>query len=499
MDTRQQPFGHVITVPGKSTPSFHEYHVRPLSGQSTPPPGLMLAVSLGCENGCDYFAMARVSNAWESNPYEDAPSATLEEVLPFKIESPAEGHSTVIYRVVRCEPLEEAAVDSQSGCLRSIRSISRLPRAGAEVFLPWGELTARALGLEPDPSKALDMGLVHGSEIPARITRDAIQRHIAIVGAIGSGKSYTRGVLAEELQRLRVPQVNLDVNGELIEAAEELGGMNVTPGVDFKVPLSAFTSEDVLAAVSSLGGNMIELVRHSHEELLGQARQAGMTFGVDDLIQKMQEEAPRLEMKEVTLRPAVARVGALRQLQILGSPFAWETHLTPGAFINIDCRGRSLFELRLIAASVARDLQRMAQHRRIPFVALSVDEAHLVAPADEETVTKQVFREIARIGRHIRVALILTTQSPRDIDSSVLERSLTRFIHTIEPHQIHGLRTLFADASDDLVAQMPKLPIGVCVVTGAIEFIRHAAVIDVKRRATTHGGATPDIWTELGR
>ena len=121
-----------------------------------------------------------------------------------------------------------------------------------------------------------------------------------------------------------------------------------------------------------------------------------------------------------------------------------------------------------------------------------------MAPADDETVTKQVFREIARIGRHIRIALILTTQSPKDIDSSVLERCLTRFIHSIEPHQIHGIRTLFADASEELVAQMPKLPIGVCVATGAIECIRHAAVIDVKERSTTHGGATPDIWPQLG-
>ena len=44
---------------------------------------------------------------------------------------------------------------------------------------------------------------------------------------------------------------------------------------------------------------------------------------------------------------------------------------------------------------------------------------------------------------------------------------------------------------------MPKLPRGVCVVTGAFETIRHAAVVRVRQRRTTHGGATPDIWADL--
>ena len=104
------------------------------------------------------------------------------------------------------------------------------------------------------------------------------------------------------------------------------------PGENFTVPLSAFTSGDVLAAVRSLNGNMIELVRHSHEELLSQSFRDGTTFGVRDLITKMEEEAPRLDMKTVTLRPAVARVGSLQDLSILGDPFPLENAPQEGSF-----------------------------------------------------------------------------------------------------------------------------------------------------------------------
>ena len=108
-----------------------------------------------------------------------------------------------------------------------------------------------------------------------------------------------------------------------------------------------------------------------------------------------------------------------------------------------------------------------------------------------------MLREIARIGRHYRLGLILTTQSPADVDKSVLKRLLTRFLHSIEPDQLQSLRGVFSDASEDLIRALPKLPQGVCVVTGAFETVRHAAVLEVRRRRTTHGGATPDIFSDL--
>src|SRR6185503_2493176 len=120
-----------------------------------------------------------------------------------------------------------------------------------------------------------------------------------------------------------------------------------------------------------------------------------------------------------------------------------------------------------------------------------------VAPAQDEAVATQVLREIARVGRHHRLGLILTTQSPSDVDRSILKRLLTRFLHSIEPDQLDALRGVFSDASDDLVRSMPKLPQGVAVVTGAFETVRHATVVDIRTRRTTHGGATPDIWSDL--
>lgn len=104
-------------------------------------------------------------------------------------------------------------------------------------------------------------------------------------------------------------------------------------------------------------------------------------------------------------------------------------------------------------ASIARDLQRLAKKKDNLFVVFSIDEFHLVAPNDDSTVTTQVLRELARIGRHYKIGLILTTQSPQDVDRSILKRLLTRFLHSIEPDQLDALRGVFSDASSTSLAR----------------------------------------------
>lgn len=198
-----------------------------------------------------------------------------------------------------------------------------------------------------------------------------------------------------------------------------------------------------------------------------------------------------------TLNPAIQRARSLDQIPYIGEAFDWGTRIKPGMIINIDCRGLLVSDLRLIVASIARDLQRIARKKTNLFVAFSIDEFHLVAPNDDKSVTTQVLREIARIGRHYKIGLILTTQSPQDVDRSILKRLLTRFLHSIEPDQLDALRGVFSDASDTLVRSLPKLPQGTCIVTGAFETIRHATVVDVRERKTIHGGKTPDIWSDF--
>jgi hypothetical protein len=504
----RRPIGRVIS--DDVSPTFFDVRFR-LNPDCWTGPGRFVAIEAETEDGSSVLLLARVQNLHEINPHEDAAASTLREVLPFGTSYAPEGASTVIYRVAEAEPLEEAILDDR-GEVAKIRAVTTMPLAGACVYEAGPALTVAALGLRDDPDEGLNMGMAYGSaDVPVIPAKEVVQRHVFIGGGIGSGKSYTRGVLGEELHAWGVPQVNIDVNGEMRQATEELGGRNLTPGKDgFTLPLSALSPADVVDAVPSInpGTNMETLLRFSHETLLRDVAMGSRKhFGVAELVDRIEESAMRLEMTvgsgddrrpdRRTVEPTKLRTRSLERLPFLGAPFDWPQELRPGAVINIDCTGMPLSELRLICASVARDLQQLARQKAIPFTVLSIDEFHLVAPADDSAVTTQVLREIARVGRHYRLGLILTTQSPSDVDRSILKRLLTRFLHAIEPDQLDALRGVFSDASPDLIRTLPKLPQGVCVLTGAFETVRHATLLQVRERDTTHGGATPDIFGDL--
>ena len=485
-------------IASATSPSFYALDVL-LDPSQTVRPGAMLAAIQRSDANELVYVICRVDDILEHNPHKDAQGATLEQVLPFKTIYAEEGASTVIYRVCSTETMEEA-VPSTDGSIE-IRAVQTLARAGAPVFMLSDELSVMALGLQPDPDLGIRVGEVYGVGAPVVLAREVVQRHIFIGGGIGSGKSYTRGVIGEELHYLGVPQINIDVNGEMIDQTRELGGNNLKPGKDFTLPLSALSSSDVLQAIPAIaeGTNMATLVRFTHEKLLKEVADGTRPyFSIDDLVNHMDECAELLGVADArTLKPAKLRTHSLKRLRFLGTPYDWAANLTPGKIINIDCRGMGVRDLRLIVASVMRDIQQLARPRKIPFTVLSIDEFHLIAPNNEDTITTQVLREIARIGRHYRLGLILTTQSPSDVDRSVLKRLLTRFLHAIEPDQLDALRGVFSDASDTLVKSLPKLPQGVCIVTGAAETIRHATVVKVRKRHTTHGGKTPDVFADL--
>lgn len=397
----RRPLGQVIS--DEASPSFYKLRFRLDSSRSTGP-GRFVAIDGESETGEPVLILARVEDVHEVNPHEDPLSSTLREVLPFGTTYAAEGSSTVIFRLATAEPLEEALLD-QDGEVVGIRSVTTMPRAGGRVYDAGPELTVAALGLERDPDAGLNIGTVYGADDIAVVPRKSvIQRHIFIGGGIGSGKSYTRGVLAEELHAWGVPQVNIDVNGEMIEATEELGGRNLVPGEDgFTLPLSALSSADVVDAVPSInrGTNMETLLRFAHESLLKDVQNGKLKhFGVAELVEAIEPSAEILQItQKATVAPTMLRTQSLHRLSFLGQPFNWTEALTPGAVINIDCRGLLISELRLITASIARDLQSLARQRRIPFTVLSIDEFHLVAPNDDSAVTTQVLREIAQIER----------------------------------------------------------------------------------------------------
>lgn len=491
--------GDVIFIPGNiSSPNFTNFDVRLLPKIDLRPSQPVAAL---VRNGDKpILVIGRVTIASETNPHETVASAVARREMGLGRGYAVEGEgSTVIYRVARIDVLEQAEIIDNE---LHISAPVTLARAGCPVFTLGQKLMSDTIGLCPDDDSGLSIGTVPGTNLKVVIKPDILQRHLLIVGGTGSGKSYSVGVINEECAAFGIPSISVDSQNEMVESTEQLvGGKNLKPGVDIKLPLSAFTAGDIIRAVEGLTDNQETLLARTFINLVDEKE--GGLFSLSELLGKMPETAEGLQMKGQTLGMTISRTkSALGELTFIGDePSKWKEIIKPGTHINIPCKHLGLGKLRMFVAALARDLQRLRmtddEKELIPPIRLVLDEAHLLLPEREETTCKQVLREWIRIGRHYGLMATIITQSPIDIDKAVIRQCQTRMIFSLERDQLQSLSGVFADATDEQIHMLPKMPQGTALLTGSFETVRHAIQVKIRERITTHGGAAPNVFSEL--
>lgn len=495
----QDYVGDVIFTPGTTPrPNFTSFDVRLLPSVNLRPSQPVAALVRNEEE--QVLVIGRVTSASESNPHETVESAVARGELGLGRGYAAEGKgSTVIYRVANIDVLEQAEMIDEK---LQIAAPNTLTRAGCPVFTLGQDLMSDAIGLCRDEESGLYIGTVPGTGLKVVIKPDILQRHLLIVGGTGSGKSYSVGVINEESAAFGIPSVGVDSQNEMVESTEQLaGGRNLKPGVDIKLPLSAFTAGDIIRAVDGLTDNQQTLLARTFINLVDESE--GRPFSLSNLLDRMAGTAEGLQMKGQTLSMTIGRTkGALGELTFIGDkPMNWKDLIKPGVHLNVPCKNLSLEKLRMFVAALARDLQRLRitddESERIPPVRLVLDEAHLLMPEREDTTCKQVLREWIRIGRHYGLMATIITQSPIDIDKAVIRQCQTRMIFSLERDQLNSLSGVFADATEEQINTLPKMPQGTALLTGSFETVRHAIQVKVRARVTTHGGAAPNIFDEL--
>jgi DNA helicase HerA-like ATPase len=91
------------------------------------------------------------------------------------------------------------------------------------------------------------------------------------------------------------------------------------------------------------------------------------------------------------------------------------------------------------------------------------------------------------------------TQSPIDIDRSIIRQCNTRLVFALEPDQLDAIRGVKSDASEEMLRALPKMPRGTCLLSGTYESVKHTIPVRIRERKTenSEGGKTPDIFKEM--
>jgi DNA helicase HerA-like ATPase len=133
---------------------------------------------------------------------------------------------------------------------------------------------------------------------------------------------------------------------------------------------------------------------------------------------------------------------------------------------------------------------------QVPYPVLVVlEEAHILAPRDDETLSKYWLARVAREGRKFGIGLMIVSQRPKGLDPDILGQANNLIVlRIVEPSDQRHVQEASESLTSDLVEQLASLNTGEAVVTGP--FVRVPALVKVDKFPGRLGGSDPDVVAE---
>lgn len=336
-----------------------------------------------------------------------------------------------------------------------------------------GQLDVLGRQEAPDAGPVGEFGrfLARDGSLGGRVGIDLDRPHVvSIVGKRGSGKSYTLGVLAEELAAAAgVTGIVIDtmgVFGRLSDAGARVKTPTVSPDA---IPDELWPAVVGLDSTSPAGS----LVWRAASE---EATIRGMT-----------ERIEASSADPTVARTAINHLSMAVNWGCFAEDGTTATELTNGSLTVLDCSHLPRAARTAVVGAVARTLYREAvstELTRLPW--LLVDEAH----ACYTGVASSALDTLLTRGRQPGVSVTLATQRPGALPDVAISQTDLLVAHRLtasaDVDALVGARPTYL--AEGIADRLPTRPGDALVVDDTSE---SAATIRVRERETPHGGASP--------
>jgi uncharacterized protein len=357
---------------------------------------------------------------------------------------------------------------------------------------------------------ALEIGtLALAPGVACSLDAGGFDRHTFLCGQSGSGKTYSLGVILEQLlleTELRI--VILDPNSDFVR----LGA--VRSGIE---PATAERYRGMAAGVSVHSGRATsgQRLRLRLAEL-SPATQAAL-LRLDPIADREEHSElaallaegtpPTVEALLASLRPEAQRLG-LRARNLGIEDFTlWaggqegsllDALSDPGArCVVVDLGSLSTREEQALAAEAVLGRLWQLREQREP-VLIVIDEAHNVCPArPEDPLTELATDHVVRIaaeGRKFGLYLVVSTQRPQKVHENVISQCDNLVLMRLNSEADAAFaRAVFSFVPPGLVSEAATFGLGEALVAGKIH--SHPALIQFGARVAEEGGSdVPATW-----
>ncbi len=436
-----------------------------------------------------------------------------------------------------------------------VRTLSEgTPKVGSWVYRASDSDVASLYAVPPN--RALHVGfLASRPSVPIHLDLNALSRHLAIIAATGSGKTWTTVVLIEELLKKGATVLVLDPHGEYVrmkENVEEIGGSciilkahsdqegDVTYSIDLKgvdsdelafvmgIPKNATRLRALLSAVREIAKEMyLKTGNANWMSLKEMKRLLELALEATNLSSHKQFQAllssQGVEASENAIKrfwSSIAKnveviYGLMKYVEELDKLGIYGTSSIPlGAFLRPSTV--TVFNLSGIREEVQTHLVynvlkrlfnarvrylRNLKGEKYPYpVEVVVEEAHRFAPPPSEGNywTTSMIKRIASEGRKFGVFLTVVTQRPSRVDQTVLSQCQSQIIlRIVNPKDQQVVIESSEELGASLASDLPSLKPGMALIVGPV--VPKPALVKVRDRKLEYGGGDLDLALEWSK
>src|SRR5215213_6291338 len=415
------------------------------------------------------------------------------------------------------------------------------PNPGDACYLASSATLAEMLS----PKKSEELGSAHiGSlltrgkgEVPVVLSiKDVVSTHLAILASTGSGKSYTAGVLIEEMMRPYngAAVLIVDPHGEYHTMQSIMGDSQFFSPQGYKPEVKIFTPEKIKVRFSTLteadvkyllpegtSDKMLHFLAQAFRSLqdkLRVERRQDYAYAYHDLRDEVSGQKYGTEGKsdggnvssiEGLLWRLDSRFDRPESIFSATDHIPLQDLFKPGRCTVLQLSDIEQHEQQVIVGTLLRRVNkaRMLTVREeattgenyLPYPVFTLlEEAHRFAPAGTSVVSTNILKQILAEGRKFGVGIGLITQRPGKLDQDVLSQCMTQIImRIVNPIDQDTVAKSVEGAGRQLLDELPALTKGQAVISGV--GVNTPVMCRVRERITRHGGETfdaPQEWAE---
>ncbi len=382
----------------------------------------------------------------------------------------------------------------------------KVPRSpfvpGENVFLAEEKLIAEVLGLSED---GVYIGLLGDTGVKVKLDPNSlVQKHVCILAKTGSGKSYTAGVIIEELLDQNVPLLIIDPHGEYNSMKYPNDNIDSDFGVKPKgykdqiralvPPISPFADRAdgllVLDGVNLTAEELIELTGLKNPTAQALLYQALKELKDEDYtIRDIMDEVESIKHNgKWTLLGALAKV---EESGLFGDkPTDLKHLLQRGKATIIDLRGVDPAYQDLIVSRVCTKLFELRKRGEVEPGMIVIEEAHNFIPERgfDRAVSTGILRTIASEGRKFGLGLMVISQRPARVDKNVISQCNTQIILRVtNPNDINAIKNGVEGITAEMVEEIKRLPPGHAMIVSPE--LERPVIVRVRSRKSKHGEA----------